>query len=193
MMTHAFRIHILSLATTDPYDRMPVTPFHFGPGAFIKVLVPAGFSWTVFALANVLIDLEPILLFLLTGDPGHPWLHTLPGALAVAAVAVACRTLCEGWLRFWNRRLDAGQSRWLGVVAEISAAQAWTGALLGTLSHLALDALMHPDVRPLWPFVADNPWRGVVPLDVLHWGCVAAAILALLGWGLRRVYGGRAG
>lgn len=58
---------------------MPITPFHFGPGALIKAIAPRYFSWTIFALANVLIDLEPVVLFLLIGDPAHPWLHTLPG------------------------------------------------------------------------------------------------------------------
>jgi hypothetical protein len=168
---------------------MPVTPFHFGPGALIKALMPGGFSWTVFALANVLIDLEPIGLFVFTGDPAHPWLHTLPGALLVATAAVAGRPLCEAWLRFWNRRLSAPQARWLGVVPGITAVQAWAGALLGTLSHLALDALMHPDVRPLWPFVPDNPWRGAVALDVLHWSCIAAGVVALVFGVVNRVRG----
>ncbi|MDQ5945596.1 MAG: hypothetical protein QG619_1018, partial [Pseudomonadota bacterium] len=141
--------------------------------------------------ANVLIDLEPIGLFVLTGDPAHPWLHTLPGALLVAAIAVAGRPLCEGWLRFWNSRLSAQQARWLGVVPGISATQAWAGALLGILSHLALDALMHPDVRPLWPFVPDNPWRGAVPLDILHWSCLVAGVAALFVWIVRRIRGER--
>ena len=54
----------------------------------IKAVAPAGFCWSSFALANMLIDLEPVTLYLLTGDPAHPWLHTLPGALAVAALVV---------------------------------------------------------------------------------------------------------
>lgn len=41
---------------------MPITPFHFGPGALIKAMAPQHVSWTAFALANGLIDLEPILL-----------------------------------------------------------------------------------------------------------------------------------
>jgi len=60
---------------------VPITPFHFGPGALIKAAAPKHFSWTIFALANVVIDLEPIGLFLLIGDPAHPLLHTLPKAL----------------------------------------------------------------------------------------------------------------
>jgi hypothetical protein len=67
---------------------MPITPFHFGPGALFKCAAPQNFSWTVFALANVLMDLEPISLFFLTGDPAHPWLHTAPGAIGVAIVAL---------------------------------------------------------------------------------------------------------
>lgn len=169
---------------------MPITPFHFGPGALLKAVAPTGFSWTVFALANILIDLEPISLFLLSSDPAHPWLHTLPGAVLVAFLAaVPGRRPCEALLRAWNLKLSFRQARWLGVESQINRAAAWAGALLGTFSHLALDALMHPDVRPLWPLVADNPWRGGVPLDVLHWGCVGAGGLALLMWGIQRLTG----
>jgi membrane-bound metal-dependent hydrolase YbcI (DUF457 family) len=167
---------------------MPVTPFHFGPGALIKVLAPASFSWSIFALANVLIDLEPILLYLTTGDPAHPWLHTLPGALLVTTVAATVgRKPCEALLRLWNWNLSTAQARWLGTDVRIGRAAAWNGALLGTLSHLALDSFMHSDVRALWPFVTENPWRGVISLDVLHWSCVGAGGVALLAWGARRL------
>lgn len=75
---------------------MPVTPFHLGPGALIKAIAPRQGSLTTFALANGLIDLEPILCFLRTGDPAHRFRHTLPGATLAALVAVwlglrACR------------------------------------------------------------------------------------------------------
>ena len=173
---------------------MPITPFHFGPGALIKGLAPAWFCWSNFALANVLIDLEPITLFLLIGDPAHPWLHTLPGALAVAALAATLgRRPCEWALRQWNARLSKAQARWLGVDAVISPRQAWIGALLGTLSHLALDAVMHADVTPLWPLVAGNPWRGAVSLGTLHLGCLAAASAALPLWLAHRLRRGDSG
>ena len=42
-------------------SEMPITPFHLGAGALIKCAAPAYISWTVFALANILIDLEPIV------------------------------------------------------------------------------------------------------------------------------------
>jgi hypothetical protein len=168
-------------------ETMPVTPFHFGPGALIKVLAPTSFSWCIFALANVLIDLEPILLYLTTGDPAHPWLHTLPGALLVATIAAtAGRKPCEALLRLWNWNLNTVQGRWLGTDVRIGRAAAWNGALLGTLSHLILDSFMHPDVRALWPFFADNPWRGLVSLDALHWACVLSGAISIALWLVRR-------
>jgi hypothetical protein len=165
--------------------RMPVTPFHFGPGALLKSAAPGHVSWMTFALANALIDLEPIFLFVAIGVPAHPWLHTFPGALAVAAAAaLAGRRPCEAALRWWNSRLSPAQSRWLSEPPLIAVRAAWTGALLGTTTHVLLDAFMHGDVRILWPVSDDNPLYGVVPLVPLHWGCVlaGAAGLALLAY-----------
>jgi membrane-bound metal-dependent hydrolase YbcI (DUF457 family) len=163
---------------------LPITPFHFGPGALIKAAAPKHFSWTVFVLANVVIDLEPIALFLLIGDPAHPLLHTLPGALGVAAlVAVLGRQACEYFLRLWNRQLAPGwQTGMLAVDPLITKLAAWISALVGTLSHIALDSIMHVDVEALWPFVTRNRVQGVISLDALHGVCVGAALLALAIW-----------
>jgi len=54
--------------------------------------------------------------------------------------------------------------------------------LVGTLSHIALDSIMHVDVEALWPFVAGNRFQGVISLDALHGACVGAALLALAIW-----------
>jgi len=159
---------------------MPITPFHFGPGALLTGLAPKTISWTVFAVANVLIDLEPISLFFLTGDPAHPWLHTPPGALGVAiAAALLGRRPCEWFLRWWNTRLSPAQARWLGVDPRITPLQAWTAALLGTSTHLVLDAIMHVDVRPFWPLIAGNPLQGLISIELLQWVCVGAGVLGI--------------
>lgn len=159
---------------------MPVTPFHFGPGALVKVVVPRAVSWTTFALANVLMDLEPVALFLLTGDPGHPWLHTLVGAGAVAiTTALLGRRPCECFLRAWNHRLYAGwQRQYLAVDPHMTTMQAGAGALLGAFSHLLLDSVMHVDVSPLWPLIDGNPIQGWMTVDMLHELCTGSALLA---------------
>ncbi|MCX7139723.1 MAG: hypothetical protein NT123_01205 [Proteobacteria bacterium] len=159
---------------------MPITPFHFGPGALFKCATPENFSWAVFAFANVLIDLEPILLFILTGDPAHPWLHTAPGAIAVAIVAAtAGRWPCEWLLGWWNRQLSQKQKQWLGTQVVIGNIAAWTGAFVGTASHILLDGVMHADVRPFWPFLQGNPMQGLVSIEQLQWACVLAGVLGL--------------
>lgn len=159
---------------------MPVTPFHFGPGALFKCAAPGNFSWTVFAFANGLIDLEPVLLFFFTGDPAHPWLHTAPGAIAVAIVAAtAGRWPCAGFLRWRNRRLGARNAQRPGSRALIGNTAAWSGALAGTISHILLDAVMHIDVRPFWPFFAGNPLQGLISIELLQWGCVLAGVFGV--------------
>ena len=166
---------------------MPVTPFHFCAGALLKAAAPDKVSWTVFAFANCLIDLEPVTLFLLSGDPAHPWLHTLPGAVLVATIAATLgRPLCERWLRWWNRNLSEAQARWLGCGTTIGGKAAWAGALLGTGTHLALDMFMHADVRPAWPLLADNPFAGKIPVETLQWGALAMLLPALAIFLLRR-------
>lgn len=62
------------------------------------------------------------------------------------------------------------------------------GALAGTLSHVALDSLMHHDIRPLAPFSEANGLLGAVSLDTLHLACVVAGVAGSVLWAVR---GGR--
>jgi hypothetical protein len=108
---------------------MPITPFHLGPGAALKAMLGRRMSFTVFALANGLIDLEPIANFVLTGDPAHRFFHTLIGATIVVLVSVwPGRLLCERVLRWWNSRLSPAQARYLAVAPAIEVGAAITGA-----------------------------------------------------------------
>lgn len=162
---------------------MPVTPFHFGPGVFLKSVAPARFSWAMFALSNIVIDLEPISYYLITGDPVHGYLHTYAGATALALLCAAfCRQGGERLLRFWNSRLSPGQARWLSTHAAITPGVAMCSALLGTWSHIALDSIMHADVMPFWPLSSTNDFRGLVSLDTLHFSCVLVGV-----WGIARL------
>lgn len=167
---------------------MPVTPFHIGAGLLFKAYAPARVSWVVFALVNILIDLEPILWYLLTGDPAHRQLHSYLGATVVVALGVwPGRMLAEAWLRWWNRQLNPAQARWLGTGVQITVPAALLGALLGGSSHIVLDSFMHPDMQPYWPWAVDNGLLQKISVDGLHAICLAAAVwgglrLALLGW-----------
>ena len=156
---------------------MPITPFHFGPGAALKGALGPWISFTVFAFANMLMDVEPITLFLVTGDPAHPYLHTLPGATLVMLLSVwPGRRICEWAIRRWNAWLSPAQTRWLALDARIRLGPAVCGAALGAYSHVLIDSIMHVDVRPLAPFDLSNPWQGLVSIETLHMWCVAAGL-----------------
>jgi len=168
---------------------MPITPFHFGPGAALKGALGPWMSFTTFAFANVLMDLEPVTLFLLTGDPAHPYLHTLAGATLIMLLGVwPGRRICEWAIRRWNAWLSPAQARGLAVEPRIRLGPAVSGAALGAYSHILLDGVMHVDVRPLAPFHSSNTLQGVVSIEALHMWCVAAGLvgLALLALAARR-------
>jgi hypothetical protein len=161
---------------------VPITPFHFGPGAAVKAVAPRHFSFTVFAFSQILIDLEPVGFFLFTGDPIHPYLHTYPGAtLVFLASWWAGRPACEWALRKWNAWLSPAQARWLAYAPRIPAHAAAVGAFVGAYSHVAIDSIMHVDMLPFAPFSAARPWLHVVSVDVLHLLCIAAGIIGLAG------------
>lgn len=166
---------------------MPFTIFHVGAGALAKAAAPRHLSWSAFALANAVIDLEPVTNFIRYGDPAHRFLHTLLGAsLAGAATAILGRRVCELVLRWWNRWFSPAQARWLGTEPTIGTPAMWSGALLGAWSHIGFDGIMHYDVEPLAPWRRGNLLLDLVSLEALHLGCLAATALGLVMLAARR-------
>lgn len=167
---------------------MPITPFHFGPGALIKAAAPSRVSWTVFAFANCAIDIETISYFVVTGIPQHGHLHSFAGATALGLLlAVPARRICEAWLRWWNRQQHPEDKRWLGTSETITPFAAYTGALLGGWTHVFLDGIMHADVKPFWPLQASNPFHLLISIDALHLACAISGAVAIALLALQRI------
>jgi membrane-bound metal-dependent hydrolase YbcI (DUF457 family) len=160
---------------------MPFTPFHFGLGAALKPALGRRFSFAVFAFSQVLIDVEPGMRMLLDKDPLHPHLHTYLGATGVALVSGWLgRPVCEWALRAWNRRLSHAQARWLALGTSIPPPAAWSAAFVGAYSHVALDSIMHADIRPWAPFAQGNALLGLISIPALQWLCVALGIAGVI-------------
>jgi hypothetical protein len=150
---------------------MPFTPLHLGPGAALKALGGARFSFVVFGGAQVLMDIEPLARMIRGDSFLHGYTHTLAGATAIGALATLTgRPIGSAFLRLL--RIEREPIAWGACIA---------GAFLGTYSHIALDALMHPDIRPWWPLSDANPWLGAVSLGALHAGCLALGALGAIG------------
>jgi membrane-bound metal-dependent hydrolase YbcI (DUF457 family) len=159
---------------------MPITPFHFGPGAAIHAVAPKHVSFLAFCAANVLIDIEP-LYYMLTGQyPLHRFFHTYIGAslitLATVLIFLAALKLAS---RFRLPDLLQWQS--------LSSRAIWLGAAIGSYSHIVFDSVMHTDITPLLPFSETNVLYQLIPLGKLHLFCVYSAILGLLILGIHQL------
>ncbi len=156
-----------------------MTPFHIGIGALAKGLAPNRVSFSAFAASQVVLDLEPAYFILTHQWPLHRAMHRLavavPIGLAVGAAVWAIgrllrRALPEGWARS----------------AELALRPAVMGGFIGGATHPLLDAVMHPDVVPFWPFIGGNPLLGVIGTGALHLACIVAGTLGVLLWLRRR-------
>ena len=127
--------------------------------------MPAHFSFLAFASAQVVIDLESGYNMYLDRYPVHRFLHTLPGGLFAAATVI---------LLLLSVRRFAPQTRQWRELAPIAVT---TGAVIGSVSHSLLDAMMHSDVRLFGPWGATGHLMGLVSLPVLHIGCTATGLL----------------
>lgn len=149
---------------------MPITPFHFGPGAAIHSLAPRRISFAAFCAANVLTDVEPLYYMVTQQFPLHRFFHTYVGATVMGALTVALLLLLRRWITRWQTTLFA-----------LSA-----GAFIGTYSHVVLDSIMHSDITPLAPFSeANGLWR-IISLGELHLYCLLAGLIGAAVLGLRK-------
>jgi len=163
---------------------MPFTPFHFGPGLAAKAVAPSYFSFTVFIFSQVLIDLEP-LYYMLNGEwPLHRFFHTFFGATVIAIVSfVIGRHLCGLFLAIFRRSIIWTKPGIIEALGLINPIAALSGALIGSWSHIALDSIMHSDMRPLAPFSDKNMLLNSITVFELHLYCMVAGVIGAVGMG----------
>ena len=151
---------------------MPITPFHIIAGFAVKSIFNKHFSWSIFALTNIIIDVEVIYYILTIGEASHKFFHTLIGSTIVAlSCAIIGIPICERLLKFWNKNLQNVKSleklKWLSTDTNITIFSSFTGAFVGAYSHIILDSLMHFDVKPFEPFFSKT-FVGIISSDLLH-------------------------
>jgi len=152
---------------------VPVTPFHFGPGAALHAVAPRQVSFLGFCAANVLIDCESLYNLVQRNYPVHAFFHTYVGASLMALVAILLFVAAR---RLADRISLPDLFRW----KSLSVTSVTVGALLGAWSHVLLDSIMHADIRPLAPFSSANAFLHLVSLDMLHLACLVLGGLGLL-------------
>jgi membrane-bound metal-dependent hydrolase YbcI (DUF457 family) len=157
---------------------VPITPFHFGPGATLNAVAPRHVSFVAFCAANILIDVESLYNLASQRHPVHAFFHTYLGA-SLVSIAAGTFFVAARWLagRFWLPDVF----RW----RDLSLRQVIIGAALGAYSHVVLDSVMHTDMQPLAPFSSANLLLGAVSLSILHIACFVLGLVGVLGVTLR--------
>ena len=166
---------------------MPITPFHIVAGVAAKSIRPKHFSWTVFALANVLIDTEAVYYYLTTGVPAHKYFHTWIGA---SIIAILCATLgkyiCELGLKIFNfiflNKNYSLKLRRFQFKTKINNLSSWSGAFIGAYSHIFLDSFVNLDMQPYFPFSEQNHMLGLISLNNLYLICIALFLIGIVIW-----------
>lgn len=136
------------------------------------------FSLVVFGGTQAVMDIEPLVAMLRGWQTLHGLSHTLVGALVIALIATASGKPIGNWALSWARIPHV----------PITWRVALFSALVGAFSHVLLDAVMHADMQPLWPFSVHNPLLGVLSVPRLHGLCLALGLVGagLMAWrGLR--------
>jgi membrane-bound metal-dependent hydrolase YbcI (DUF457 family) len=139
-----------------------------GPGLLVKALLQGSFSLMVFGWAQVIMDIQPLIVILTGEGHLHGFTHTYIGATLIGlACAVTGKYAAEFGLRL------IGRAQFLPVRWPVAI----VSAFIGSYSHVLIDSLMHADMEPLAPFSAVNPLLHGVPVDTLHQICVYSGIV----------------
>lgn len=153
---------------------MPFTPFHVGPGIAVKAVFEKKFSLLVFAWAQIVMDLQPLVVILTGRGKTHGITHTFIGAVVLGGLAGVTGKYLSEWVLSWRRKRPKVTLPWRTVFVT-----AW----VGTFSHVLLDALIYQDMTPFWPFSQANPLNfGVSSLSVIRF-CVVSGVLGAVLWG----------
>lgn len=143
----------------------------------------------MFALAQVTMDLEVMLGYVLCSNRLHSFANTSLGTTVVLIVTVSIgKPLYEQTLCWWDRKLSAAQAKWLQLGVRIP----WHAAWIGACRHLLLSgayAVMQPDAKPWMPFSDVNRFVGSTPVqqvDMLCLPCVVIGILIITAYSVTR-------
>jgi len=151
---------------------MPFTPIHLGPGIFIKALLQGSFSLMVFAWAQIIMDIQPLIVMISGTGHLHGFSHTYIGATLLALFsALSGRSLSLFGLKIMGLANKHTQITWL---------VAFTSAFIGTYSHVILDAIMHSDVEPYFPITLNNHFLGLISIEQLHQWCFYSGLIGVI-------------
>ncbi|MBI4680998.1 MAG: hypothetical protein HY753_07295 [Nitrospirae bacterium] len=151
---------------------MPFTPFHFGPSATIAIPLYTKIDVFVFLLANVVIDLESLLV--MTNKlhyPLHGYAHTFIGAI----VLVSVWGIMAWVFRYKIKMIVQDVFRF---PFEPSRGKMVLSGILGACFHVVLDSPLYSDIKPFYPLTTD-PIFGIIDNKSMYNLCTIFIVPAI--------------
>ncbi len=167
----AVTTRVLSTTSEQGGLILPFTPFHFGVALFLYAVMPFLDPISLF-IGAVIPDIEGIaalIIFPYSGLPFHGPLHSFLGALVLGVVV--------GSLSYLGLKLSQERG-FVPSKMSITLRKSIISALLGTTSHIILDAPLYSDMNPFLPFTG-NPLLGLVPYSTPYFVCTISFIVGL--------------
>ena len=159
---------------------MPFTPFHMGPALVIKALMQTSFSLMVFGWTQIVMDIQPLIVLITGQGHLHGFTHTFIGASILAFIAgITGKYLAQFALNFVNK-LKQNTTPKHGLKVIITWPVVMLSAFIGSFSHVLLDAIMHTDVEPFFPFTLNNEFLGLVSVLTLHKVCLYSGMVGTI-------------
>ena len=153
---------------------MPITPYHFGPSAFVGLTLRKWLDIPVFVLANVIVDIEVLVIGLLgLVWPTHRYCHTL---LIGAVVGVIWAVVAYRLRHFFKKIMQV-----LRIPYQTSFWKMAVSGALGVWLHVVIDAIYHWDVQIFWPSKA-KPLYGLISQGQVKILCVGFFIAAAIAY-----------
>jgi membrane-bound metal-dependent hydrolase YbcI (DUF457 family) len=149
---------------------MPFTPFHWGPGLLLGLLVFPLLDLPCFLIASVVVDIEPLVLMMLPTPVLHAFFHTHLGATLAGLALIPVVYFLHGLLARLMRLFGLQQDKSLPRIAA--------AALLGTNFHVFLDSFLYPEMHPFFPFLG-NPFLGLFTYGQVYLFCIVAFLGAI--------------
>jgi len=123
---------------------MPLTPFHLGPAFILWYIFKKHINLAGLLFGSIIVDSKAAVCLIFLGCETHdPIFHSFFGALWLGiVVAVIVLLLCSHLKNITTS---------LKIDDNYSTAAIFSGALLGTFSHIVLDICTHSNIFAFWP------------------------------------------
>ncbi|MBF0379305.1 MAG: DUF4184 family protein [Desulfamplus sp.] len=166
---------------------MPATPFHIGAALVVKPVADNHFSVITFSVAQILMDIEPLIGLFRNSGTLHGVTHTIIGAIIIAILAALISPcICRLILGRFNREVEFYKIGWLSAPETASPMVIYSSAYFGTLSHLLLDSFIYYDIHPFIPFSDSNPFLNIISQYGVYYLCSVSAVVGAAAWVIRK-------